>query len=80
MLRSAEGLANLTRKTGNLIAANDSTPLVTINQISPVFATFSAPEQSLANSGVIHQEENSRTGDPPRSHFRGSGRRDISIL
>jgi multidrug efflux system membrane fusion protein len=39
---------NLTRKTGNLVAANDAGPLVTINQISPVFATFSAPEQSLA--------------------------------
>ena len=39
---------NLMRKTGNLVAANDANPLVTINQISPVYATFSAPEQSLA--------------------------------
>jgi multidrug efflux system membrane fusion protein len=40
---------NLARKTGNLVAANDNNPLVIINQISPVYATFSAPEQALAD-------------------------------
>lgn len=39
---------NLTRKAGNLVAINDNTPLVVINQISPVYAAFTAPEQSLA--------------------------------
>jgi multidrug efflux system membrane fusion protein len=39
---------NVTRKTGNLVAINDNTPLVTINQITPVYATFSVPEQQLA--------------------------------
>src|SRR5262249_22458106 len=33
---------------GNLVKANDVNPLVTINQIVPIFATFSVPEQSLA--------------------------------
>ena len=33
---------------GNLVKANDTNPLVTINQIVPVFATFSVPEQTLS--------------------------------
>jgi membrane fusion protein, multidrug efflux system len=34
---------------GNLIKANDAGPLVTINQVVPVFVSFSIPEQSLAD-------------------------------
>jgi multidrug efflux system membrane fusion protein len=51
---------NLTRKAGNLVTANSELPLVTINQLSPVYATFSVPEQSLpelrryAASGKLH--------------------------
>jgi len=37
---------NLNVKTGNLIKADDQ-PLVTINQIRPIFATFSVPTQYL---------------------------------
>ena len=32
---------------GNVIKANDDKPLVVINQIQPIFATFSMPESSL---------------------------------
>jgi membrane fusion protein, multidrug efflux system len=32
---------------GNLIKANDAAPLVTINQVVPVYVSFSIPEQSL---------------------------------
>jgi multidrug efflux system membrane fusion protein len=32
---------------GNLVKANDTTPMVTINQITPVYATFSVPESQL---------------------------------
>jgi multidrug efflux system membrane fusion protein len=39
---------NLTRKEGNLVTANSDPPLVVINQITPVYATFSIPEQSLS--------------------------------
>ncbi|MBX7223879.1 MAG: efflux RND transporter periplasmic adaptor subunit [Blastocatellia bacterium] len=38
---------NLQVFAGNLVKANDTTPLVTINQISPVFVTFSLPEKEL---------------------------------
>jgi multidrug efflux system membrane fusion protein len=37
---------NLFVKPGNIIKAND-VPIVTINQINPVYVTFSIPEQSL---------------------------------
>ncbi len=32
---------------GNLVTANDSTPLVTINQVSPIYVTFTVPEKYL---------------------------------
>ena len=33
---------------GNLVKANDTTPLVVINQIEPVYVQFSVPEENLA--------------------------------
>lgn len=33
---------------GDLIRANDSAPLVTINQLSPIYVTFGVPQQHLA--------------------------------
>ena len=32
---------------GNVVRTNDATPLITINQISPIYVTFTIPEQSL---------------------------------
>jgi multidrug efflux system membrane fusion protein len=32
---------------GNLVRVNDATPLVVINQVAPIFVTFSVPEQNL---------------------------------
>jgi len=40
---------NLLANEGNLIKANADTPMVTINQIRPVYVTFSAPEQYLSD-------------------------------
>jgi multidrug efflux system membrane fusion protein len=46
---------SLNVKVGNLVKADDTTPLVTINQIRPIYATFSVPGQLLpeltANNG-----------------------------
>jgi multidrug efflux system membrane fusion protein len=33
---------------GNLVKANDTTPLVVINQVEPVYVQFAVPEQNLA--------------------------------
>jgi multidrug efflux system membrane fusion protein len=34
---------------GNLVRANDTTPLVVINQVSPIFVSFGVPESQLAD-------------------------------
>ncbi|MCE5250193.1 efflux RND transporter periplasmic adaptor subunit [bacterium] len=39
---------NLHVKEGNLITANSSSPLVTLNQVVPVYVTFAIPEQQLS--------------------------------
>jgi multidrug efflux system membrane fusion protein len=45
---SIDGRAgSLLVQAGNLVKANDTTALVNINQIEPVYVTFSAPEQFL---------------------------------
>src|ERR1700733_2319833 len=38
---------SLLLQAGNLVKANDTTALVNINQLQPVYVTFSAPEQLL---------------------------------
>ncbi len=38
---------NLAITVGNLIPANNTTPLVTITQTAPIYVTFSVPEQDL---------------------------------
>lgn len=39
---------NLAIHAGNIVKANENPPLVTINQITPVYVTFSIPEKDLA--------------------------------
>ncbi len=39
---------NLAVHAGNIVKANENTPLVTINQITPVYVTFSITEKDLA--------------------------------
>jgi multidrug efflux system membrane fusion protein len=34
---------------GNLVKANDTNPLVTINQVVPIYTSFSVPEQNVAD-------------------------------
>ena len=51
----------ITIQKGNVVKANDI-PLVTINQVTPIYVTFSVPEQDLPNikryqaSGELHVE------------------------
>ncbi len=47
---------------GNLVRANDTTPLVIINQVSPIFVSFAIPEAQLTDfkrylaAGTLHVE------------------------
>lgn len=42
-------VGSLLVNAGNLVRVNDGTPLVVINQLSPINVTFSVPEQHLAD-------------------------------
>ena len=74
---------------GNMIKANDTPFLVSINQVQPIYATFTVPEQNLAdikrysNQGklrvqALHSERHAwpgwRLAEFHRQH-RGSGYR-----
>jgi multidrug efflux system membrane fusion protein len=48
---------NLAVKAGNLVKANDNPILVTINQIIPIYATFTVPEQYLPEIKQYMQRE-----------------------
>jgi multidrug efflux system membrane fusion protein len=58
---------------GNLVRANDQTPLVTINQISPIYVSFAIPEASLTDlrrymaQGSLRVEASPASGDGPRA-------------
>lgn len=49
---------------GNLVKANDTSPLVTINQVVPIYVSFSVPERSLSDvrlhqaKGDLHVQAN----------------------
>src|SRR5438105_1138779 len=59
---------------GNLVKANDATPLVTINKIMPVYVSFSVPEQ---NFGDIRKHQ--AAGDLiVQAQPSGSGREPVS--
>jgi multidrug efflux system membrane fusion protein len=53
---------NLVVTTGNLVRANDTTPLVTITQAAPIYVTFNVSEpdflkiRQYANSGAFHTQ------------------------
>jgi multidrug efflux system membrane fusion protein len=42
-------VGSLLMNEGNLVRVNDGAPLVIINQLTPIYVTFSVPEQNLEN-------------------------------
>ena len=51
---------------GNLVRANDTTPIVTINRITPVYVSFALPEAQLGDlKRYMAQRELSITAQPP---------------
>jgi multidrug efflux system membrane fusion protein len=76
-------LGKLNVNQGNLVKENDTTPLVTISQIQPIYVEFSIPQSQLANlrkyqdQGKLQVEAKSAndTGQPMRGElvFMDSG-------
>ena len=65
---------SVTLREGNLVAANGTNPLLVLNQIAPIYATFSVPEQALAelrgyarNGRLPVQAVISQTQGPPEN-------------
>jgi multidrug efflux system membrane fusion protein len=61
---------------GNLVRANDATPLVVINQVSPIFVSFSIPESRLPDLRRYMAQESLRVEASPPNDGRppSSGR------
>ena len=61
---------------GNLVRANDTTPLVVINQVAPIYVTFGIPEAQLPDlkrymrQGSLHVEARAPTDLGPASGGR----------
>ena len=65
---------NVGAKEGNLVKANDVPILVTINQIEPIYVSFSVPEQQLAEVKKYSAAQTLRVGAAPQGssdHFDG---------
>lgn len=61
-------------KEGNLVKANDVPILVTINQIEPIYVTFSIPEQQLAELKQYSAQKTLKVDAAPQGssqHFAG---------
>ncbi len=61
-------------KEGNLVKANDVPILVTINQIEPIYVTFSIPEQQLAELKQYSAQRTLKVDAAPQGssqHFEG---------
>lgn len=54
-------------KTGNIVKANDTNPLVTIQQIKPVYVSFSLPEQYVSDIREYSQHRKLRVSVVPSS-------------
>jgi membrane fusion protein, multidrug efflux system len=60
---------------GNLVRANDATPLVTINQVAPVSVSFAIPESRLADlNRYLAQGTLQVTAAPPNEDVPSTGR------
>ncbi len=71
-------------KAGNIVKANDTTPLVTIQQIKPVYVTFSLPEQYVPDIREYSQHKRLKvsaflSGASAVEPVIGTGKTDASL-
>ncbi len=65
---------------GNLVRANDATPLVVINQVSPIFVSFSIPESRLPDLRRYMALESLRVEASPPNDGRPSSSGRITFV
>ena len=72
---------------GNLVRANDTTPLVVINQVAPIYVSFAIPEVAAAGAEALHgaaarcasQARAAQRARPPRRRARSRSSTTPSI-
>jgi multidrug efflux system membrane fusion protein len=65
---------------GNLVKANGDTPMVVINQISPVFVTFGVPERYLSNPSLQRISHKLMVDATPDSNFAHAAHGTLSVI
>jgi len=56
-------------RKGNLVKANDTTPLVVMNQVAPIDGSFSVPEQSFPPFASFRRPPSGTTPTPDAVHY-----------
>jgi multidrug efflux system membrane fusion protein len=65
---------------GNLVRANDAAPLVVINQVSPIFVSFSIPESRLPDLRRYMSQESLRVEASPPNDGRAASAGRITFV
>jgi multidrug efflux system membrane fusion protein len=65
---------------GNLVRANDATPLVVINQVAPIFVSFAIPESRLPDLRRYMAQESLRVEASPPNDGRPSSSGRITFV
>src|ERR1041385_5689178 len=71
---------NLLVHAGNLVKANGDTPMVVINQISPVFVTFGAPERYLSTISPQRVQHKLKVDATPDNNFAHAAHGILSVI
>ena len=65
---------------GNLVKANGDSPMVVINQISPVFVTFGIPERYLSTISLQRVAHKLQVDAAPDNNFAQAARGTLSVI
>jgi membrane fusion protein, multidrug efflux system len=71
---------NLLVHAGNLVKANGDTPMVVINQISPVFVTFGAPERYLSTISPQRVQNKLVVDVTPDNNFAHAAHGKLTVI
>jgi multidrug efflux system membrane fusion protein len=71
---------NLLVHAGNLVKANGDTPMVVINQISPIFVTFGVPERYLSTISLQQGRQKLAVEASPDKNFQQVARGRLAVI
>ena len=71
---------NLLVHAGNLVKANGDTPMVVINQISPVFVAFGVPERYLSTISLQRVQNKLKVDATPDNNFAQAAHGSLAVI